>query len=66
MLAAAFADGDLLRACGERERLGMHERIVEDHVGGLEKFRRPQREEIRRARSGADEIDDTVHTIFMR
>ena len=58
---AAFADGDLFGAGGERHRIGMHQRIVEDDVGLREQFRRAQREQVRRAGSGANEIDDAAH-----
>ena len=56
MLAAALADGELLRARGERDRVRMHERVVEHDVGLLEQACRAQRQEVGRAGAGADEI----------
>ena len=57
MLAAAFADRDVLGVRGERDRLRMDERVVEHDVGALEHVGRAQRQQIRRAGTGADEID---------
>ena len=57
MLAAALADGDLLGARGERDGVRMHQRVVEHDVGALEQPRRAQRQQVRCARAGADEID---------
>ncbi len=55
--AAALADRDLLGARGERERVRMHERVVEDDVGPLEQPRGAQRQQVGGAGTGADQID---------
>ncbi len=49
--AMSSADG------AQPEQLGVHERVVEDHVGAPEQFRAAQREQARVARPGPDEID---------
>jgi len=41
----------------QAERIGIHERVVKDHVGAAEQFRAAQREQARVARPGPDEID---------
>ena len=43
--------------CGERDRLRMHQRVVEHDVGLGEQARGAQRQQVRRARAGADEVD---------
>ena len=58
-LAVALAHVHEARARGERQRVGMHQRVVEDDVGALEQARGAQREEVGRARAGADELDLT-------
>ncbi len=55
--AAALADGDDLGARGERERFGVHERVVEHDVRAREHLRRADRQQIRRAGSRADEVN---------
>ena len=56
MPAAALADREPLGAPGERERVRVHQRVVEHDVGPREEPRRAQREEVGRTRAGADEI----------
>ena len=60
MPAAALADGDLLGAGGERERVRMHERVVKDDVGLGEQARSADRQQVGRAGAGADEIDGAL------
>ena len=59
VLAATLAHRDLLRAFGEGDGIRVDERIEEDDVGGGEQARRPQRQEVGRARAGTDEVDRT-------
>ena len=63
MPPAALANRDLYGVHGECDGVRMHQGIMENDVGALQQPRRPQREEIRRARAGADEIDGTAHWI---
>jgi hypothetical protein len=50
------------------EQVGIHQRVVEHHVGAPEQFRAAQREQARVARPGADEINCAFgfhpHTLF--
>ncbi len=56
--ARCFAHVDLLRARRQqREDLGRDQVVVERHVGALDELHRADGEEVRFARSGADEID---------
>ena len=61
VLAATLANQDLLGTRRERDRVRMHQRIIEDNVGPLQQSRRAQRKKVGRARTGADEIDSAVH-----
>ena len=64
MPAAALAYGNLYGARGQRQRFGVHQRVVEHDVGALQQPRRAQREQVRRAGPGADEIDLAGHWII--
>src|SRR5581483_875943 len=59
--AAALADQDLFRARRKREGVRMDERIVEDNVRVAQDAGRAQREEVRRARAGADQVNGPLH-----
>ena len=52
------------------EQVGVHERVVEHHIGAPEQFRAAQREQTRVARPRADEMDSAFglhpHTLFER
>ena len=56
-LSRAFADGNFLGFRRERNRIRMHQRVVENNVGVGENPRRAQREQIGRAGACADECD---------
>ena len=55
--AAAFADRDFFRVLRKRERIRMHQRVVEHDVGALEQLRGAHRDQIRRAGPRAHQID---------
>src|SRR5687768_15163576 len=57
MRAAALADRDLLGLWRKCQHLGLDQRIVEDDVGLRKQANRTHREQVRRARSGTDEVD---------
>ena len=63
MPSAALANRDFYRVHRECDDVRMHQGIVEHDVGALQQRRRPQCQEVRRARAGTDEIDGTVHRI---
>jgi hypothetical protein len=60
MLPAALAHGDTLGVAREADRVGMHQRIMENHVGTREHVRGPQRQKVGRTRPGADQVDLAV------
>jgi hypothetical protein len=56
MLAAAFADRDFFGTHCERERVGMHQCVVEHNVGIGQHARSAQRQQIGRARARANKM----------
>src|SRR5688572_3806976 len=58
MAARALPDGNFFSPWSERQRFRMDERIVKNHIGFAEHPDRSHREEVRRARPGADEVND--------
>ena len=60
MFAAALADGDFLRAFGQRERVGMHERIVKNDIGCSKQACSADGEQIWRPRTGANQMNDAL------
>src|SRR5688572_9336482 len=57
MAARALSDRNFFGPWSERQRFRMDERIVENHIGFAEHPDRAHREEVWRARPGADEVD---------
>ena len=55
--AATLADSDPLGVVRQRDRLRMHERIVEDDVCALEQACGSQRQQVGCAGTGSDEVD---------
>ena len=63
MPSAALANRDFYSVHRECDDVRMHQRVVEHDVGALQQPRSPQRQKVRCARAGTDEIDGTIHWI---
>ena len=58
MVSGAFAAvDDLGRLRRQPQQIGIHQRVIDDHVRAPEQFRAAQREQSRVARPGADQIN---------
>ena len=57
MASAALAHGDLLGVHGKRDRIRMHQRVVEDDIGFGQQTCGAQRQQIGIAGAGADQPD---------
>ncbi len=66
MPAGALADGDSLGSWSQKKYLFRYQGIVKHDVSLAEQPGRAQREEVTRARPGADEIDDTGQGVPLR
>ena len=62
MASATLSHRDFFGPNGKRDDFGIHQRVVEDDVRPLKQPGRTQRQQVQRARTGADEIHRAVHT----
>ena len=65
MATAAFANGNFLRPRCQRDDFRMDQRVMEHDIGALKQARRAQRQQIRRARAGANEIDRALRCLHL-